>query len=149
MRDIFRPGVSEESFDESEQIPSKAKCCTGVSVDIRQFLSPWSKQLFTNPWPACGGVSSLLPVVLSCLTLQSLWLLSRNILGERSHFMREKKKRWEGGKMFILCLSFLTFQAFPANAFHSTGTFVIVHYCPLTWFYHSDSKDAHHLGLQE
>lgn len=39
-----------------------------------------------------GGVNSLLPVLLSCLTLQSLQLLSRNILGERSYFMREKRE---------------------------------------------------------
>lgn len=68
---------------------------------------------------------------------------------ERGHILWVKKERWEGEKMFVLCLNLLAFQAFPADSFHSTGTFFTVYSCPLTWFYQSHSKDAHHLGLQE
>lgn len=151
MRDIyiFRPVVSEQLFDESEQIPFKAKCCRGVIVWTlgNSFLHDQSR------YSQIHG-QHLEELTLSCLyfspaLLSNSYNCFSEISFERGHILWEKKEKWEGEKMFILSLSLLPFEAFPANAFHSTGTSVTVYNCPLTWFYQSYSKDAHHLGLQE
>lgn len=72
MRDIFRPIVSEESFDQSEQIPFKAKCCTGVSVWTlgSSFLHDQNRNSQIHSQRV--DELTLLPVLLSRLALQFL-----------------------------------------------------------------------------
>lgn len=120
-----------------------------VYVDFRQSLSPRSKQIFTNSWPTCGWVNSA--SYTSLLSYPPMLITAFQTYPWREVTFYERKKRDEKEKkcLYSVWASWLFKPFLQMHFILQAPLLQYIYNCPLTWFYQSYSKDAHHLGLQE
>lgn len=136
--------VPADSFDESEHIPFKAKCHSGVRAWTLGTSFLHHQNRYSQNHGQCVEELTLRSLYFSPVSPSNPFIcFPANILGERSP-LRGTKREMRGRKDVCTLTEPLDFpKAFPANAFLLQALLSQPGYsCSLTWFPHSYLKDA-------